>query len=284
MEGSAQPAGGHARWTVCTHGTFHDHEALWIEGPIDPEVAVIAVRDANQNPLGILVNSACHPTHHGGDASIDAGYPGVVAGRLGKHGWPATLFLNGASGNVHTADPAAGGKSLSAETVGALLAQDAQSALKDVAYHAAVVLDAVSTTVELPYRRVTEAELTGAVRGAQRFIDPAIYECRIPAILETMQARSTHRAEVQALAIGDRVIVGVPGELFVEHGLQIKEAAYPAHALIATCTNGRVGNIPTAAASRRGGYETTFGPSSMLAPEAGNLIVDSAADLIRRLR
>jgi neutral ceramidase len=73
-----------------------------------------------------------------------------------------------------------------------------------------------------------------------------------------MQARSTHRAEVQALAIGDRVIVGVPGELFVEHGLQVKEAAYPAHALIATCTNGRVGYIPSAAAFRRGGYETTF--------------------------
>lgn len=95
--------------TVCTHGTFDDPEALWIEGLIDPEVAVIAVRDANRNPLGIIVNFACHPTHHGGDASIDAGYPGVVADRLGKHGWPATLFLNGASGNVHTADAAADG-------------------------------------------------------------------------------------------------------------------------------------------------------------------------------
>jgi len=267
--------------TVRTHGTFDDPEALWIEGPIDPEVAVIAVRDANQNPLGTIVNFACHPTHHGGDASIDAGYPGVLAGRLRKHGWPVTLFLNGASGNVHTADPAARGKSLSAETVGALLAQDVQSALENVTYHAAAALDAASTTVELPYRRVTEAELKGEVRGAQRFIDPAIYERRIPAILERMRERSTHRAEVQVLAIEDRVIVGVPGELFVEHGLQIKEAAYPAHALIAACANGRVGYIPTAAAFRRGGYETTFGPSSMLAPKAGELIVDAASALIR---
>jgi hypothetical protein len=95
--------------TVRTHGTFDDREALWIGGPLDPEVAVTAVRDGNQNPLGIGVNSACHPTHHAGDASIDTGYPGVVADRLGKHRWPATLFLNGASGNVHTADPAADG-------------------------------------------------------------------------------------------------------------------------------------------------------------------------------
>jgi len=270
--------------TVRTHGTFDDPEALCLEGPIDPEVAVIAVRDRDHNPLGLIVNYACHPTHHGGDTSIDAGYPGVLAGRLRQSGWPVTLFVNGASGNVHTADPAAGGKSLSAESVGTILAHDVQVALEGTTYSDALDLGATSTTIELPYRRPTHAETTGELEGAQRFIDPAIYERQIPGLLQKMTVRGAHRAEVQVLAIGDRVIVSVPGELFVEYGLQIKKAAHPACALVATCANGRVGYVPTLAAFPRGGYETTLGPSSMLAPEAGERLVETAAALVRRLR
>jgi neutral ceramidase len=270
--------------TVRTHGTFDDPKALCLEGPIDPEVAAIAVRDRDHNPLGLIVNYSCHPTYHGGDTSIDAGYPGVLANRLREFGWPTTLFINGAAGNVHTSDPAAGGRSLSAKSVGTILAHDVQVALDGIAYGDAVDLGAASATVELPYRRATKAEIAGELRGAQRFIDPAIYERRIPALLQQIEARGTHRAEVQVLAIGDCVIVGVPGELFVEYGLQIKEAAWPARALVATCANGRVGYIPTLAAFRRGGYETTFGPSSMLAPEAGERLADTAVALVRRLR
>jgi neutral ceramidase len=270
--------------TVRTHGTFDDPDALCLEGPIDPEVAVVAVRDRDHSPLGAIVNFACHPTHHGGDTSIDAGYPGVLADRLRESGWPVALFVNGASGNVHTSDPAAGGKGLSAETVGAILCHDVQAALEPTIYTDALGLNAVSSTIELPYRRPTQAELAGELDGAQRFIDQAIYERQIPVMLGKMRARGTHRAEVQALAIGDCIIVGVPGELFVEYGLRIKEVAYPMRALVATCANGRVGYIPTAAAFRRGGYETTFGPSSMLAPDAGELILETAAALIRRVR
>jgi hypothetical protein len=57
---------------------------------------------------------------------------------------------------------------------------------------------------------------------------------------------------------------------------------YPIRALVAGCANGRVGYIPTEAAFRRGGYETTFGPPSMLAPEAGELIAETAIELIRQ--
>ena len=76
------------------------------------------------------------------------------------------------------------------------------------------------------------------------------------------------------------MIVGAPGELFCEFGLQIKEAAYPLHVLSSACTNGRVGCIPTRGAFRRGGYERTFGSRSMLVPEVGDMIAGTAAALI----
>jgi neutral ceramidase len=276
--------------TVRTHGTFEDREALCLEGPVDPEVAVVAVRSLTGEMRGMLVNFSCHPTHHGGDEAIDAGFPGALARELRVRGCPVTLYLNGASGNLHTANPCAGGENLSAERAGELLARDAWDAMQGISYATGVRVAAASRAIDLPYRDVTEAEIAGQARGAQRFIDPAIYERTIPPLLAKIRqrthsdARPVHRAEIQAILLGDRAFVGVPGELFCEFGLQIKEAAYPLRALIAACTNGRVGYIPTREAFRRGGYETTFGPSSMLAPEAGDRIVKTAVELIEQIK
>jgi hypothetical protein len=273
--------------TVRTHGSFEDPNALCLEGPIDPEVAVIAVRGLTGDLRGVLVNYACHPTHHGGDTAIDAGYPGALARRLRELGCPMTLFLNGASGNLHTSDPRAGGRGLDAEAAGGCLAQDAWDVMQSLAFEREVRLAAASRVIELPYRRLTEDEIAGRVRGAQRFIDSAIYDRYIPSLVRKIEARRTHTAEIQVLAvgggaIGDHAIVGVPGEFFCGLGLRIKERAWPMQALISTCTNGRAGYIPTSEAFRRGGYETTFGPSSMLAPEAGALIVQTAVELIEQ--
>jgi neutral ceramidase len=269
--------------TVRTHGTFDDPEALYLEGPIDPEVAVIAARSATTGSvIGALVNFACHPTHHGGDGAIDAGFPGALACELRGRGCPVTLFLNGASGNVHTADPRHGGKGLSAERVGKILAEDVLAALQEMSFCLDARVAAASRTIDLPYRRVTDAEAAGQVRGAQRFVDPAIYERTIPTLARKIEQQGTHPAEVQVLLLDDCAIVGIPGELFVELGLRIKEGAYPTRALVATCANGRVGYLPTREAFRRGGYETTFGPSSMLAPEAGDLVVKAGVELVEQ--
>ena len=283
--------------TVRTHGTFDDPRALYLEGPIDPEVAAVAVRAAPLGRgqaaplLGVLVNFACHPTHHGGDTTLDAGFPGALAERLRAAGCPITLFLNGASGNVHTSNPCDGGRGKSAADVGDSLARDVLRVLDTLAFddHTRgardIHLGAASRVIDLPYRHTTAAEMKGAVKGAQRFIDPAIYDRAMATLAAKIRQREgLHRAEIQVLGLGEYAFVGVPGELFVEFGLQIKQAAYPRHACIVTCANGRVGYIPTRAAFQRGGYETTFGPGSMLAPEAGEMIVETAIDLIHALR
>ena len=45
--------------------------------------------------------------------------------------------------------------------------------------------------------------------------------------------------------------------------------------------NGMVGYVPHKEAFARGGYETTFGYRSKLAPEAGDLLADAAITLVR---
>jgi len=268
--------------TVCTHGTFEAPDALCMEGPIDPEVAVLAACDQQGALLGVLVNFACHPTHHGGDTCLSAGFPGVLDRQMKERGCPVTLFLNGASGNITDLDPQRGGARKSHEEIGKILADDVQKALDGIEYRAEVELHCAVETVQLPFRQLTEDELNGTKRGAQRFIDPAIYDRAIPRLIKRMRRMGSEPAEVQVISIDEYAFAGIPAEYFVQLGLRIKEQSYPRHALVVAHANGMVGYVPHKEAFLRGGYETTFGGGSRLAPEAGDMLADCAIELIGR--
>jgi hypothetical protein len=233
--------------------------------------------------MGVLVNYACHPTHHGPDEFLSAGYPGVLAAELQRRGCPVTLFLNGACGNVHTADPAAGGQDMGMEEAGRRLAEDVASALDEMAFSDDAQLAAGQCEVELPFREATEEQIRGTAWGAQRFVDPTLYDRTMPETLERIRREGVERAHVQAMALGDAVLVGIPAEYFVEHGLRIKQETYPRRTLVVGHANGMVGYVPTRGAFLRGGYETTLMDGSRLAPEAGDLLADAAVELVRKV-
>ncbi len=277
--------------TVSTHGSFVEPDALYIEGPSDPEVAVIGVRDMAGNPMGCIVNYACHPTHYGGGPEFSAGYPGVLCREMKNRGYPVTLFLNGASGNVHTSNPIDGSE-MSMVDAGRSLADSTAEALDGAVYAGRWRLDSRVETLELPYRAISDEEVKGTVRGAQRFVDPAIYDALMPRLIERIRSRKVQPAEVQILRLIPRgtaggrmsaiVIAGIPAEYFVEHGLRIKsESPEGCHTLVAAHTNGMIGYVPTVDAFKRGGYETTLSMSSRMAPETGDLLADAALRLIR---
>jgi hypothetical protein len=80
--------------------------------------------------------------------------------------------------------------------------------------------------------------------------------------------------------IGDSFIVGLPGELFVEYGLDLKRRA-PLPTTIITLANGELqGYIVTPDNDAAGGYEAT---NSFFRPESGNILVDAALGLMKRL-
>jgi hypothetical protein len=79
-------------------------------------------------------------------------------------------------------------------------------------------------------------------------------------------------------------VAGVPAEYFVQPALRIKEQSHPRHALVSSCTNGMIGYVPHREAFLRGGYETTFGEGSRMAPDCGDLIADCAVELVRQGR
>jgi hypothetical protein len=92
----------------------------------------------------------------------------------------------------------------------------------------------------------------------------------------------THTTEVQALAIGDDLaIVGLPGEIFAELGLALRERSPFRHTLVLGLANEAIGYVPTGRAFEEGGYEPT---SSRLQPGGGERLVDEALALLKELR
>ncbi len=266
--------------TVRTHGRFTDPDALCMEGPIDPEVAVMAAKGEDDRILGLIVNFACHPAHHGAGGELSGGFPGVLARIMKSRGCPVTLFLDGASGNITTVDPTRGGLDVPKEEIGGRLAEDVTAILKSMQSASEVRLGCRSGTIRLPFRAITDDETQGRVRGAQRFIDSAIYDREMPRVKDRIRRMGTQPAEVQVICIGDHAFAGIPAEYFVQLGLRIKEEAYPVRALVVGQANGMVGYVPHRDAFRRGGYETTLCDSSRLAPEAGDLLADCALELM----
>jgi hypothetical protein len=268
---------------VRTHGSLNHPDALFVEGPVDPEVAVMVVRATGGAVLGATVSYALHPTYHGDDECITANWPGVMAARLAARGVPVTLYLQGTQGNMSTGDPVHPGQEPGMESVGQAMADAATRALEGVTFAPHPKLRASSEIVSLPYRQASEDEWHGRIRGAQRFVDPEAYERAIPRLRRKIRERNGVKpAQVQALGIDDHVFVGLPGEIFVQLGLAIKERAYPmrAHPVMA---NGMLGYIPHLDAFRRGGYETTFTAGVDMAPETGDLLVDAAVRQVRAL-
>jgi hypothetical protein len=265
--------------TVRTHGSFKDPRALAFEGPIDPELGVFAVRGTDGKMLGALVNFACHPTAHWNDGVISAGFPGVAARHLKEKGVPVPMFLQGAAGNMHSQDPR-GFPEKTMEEIGTVLADDVSAALTGLTWTSPQTLSASSKMLSLPFRTLSEADLQGTGPGMQRFGEKGYYDRKIPELLSYMK-KGSEEGEVQVFRIDGLAFASQPSESFAELGLRIKEAAWPTRAWVVCYANGMLGYLPHEEAFKRGGYECTFGPPSLMAPDAGPRLADAAIELIR---
>jgi len=86
--------------------------------------------------------------------------------------------------------------------------------------------------------------------------------------------------QIQAISIGPGVLVGVPGEPFVEIGQEISAASPFRHTLFSGYTNGGFGYLPTASAFEEGGYEVETSP---FAPESARILVRQTLRLLRQM-
>lgn len=238
-----------------------------------------------------IFSHACHPVALGRDNyQLSADFPGVAARCVEAATGGLALFVNGACGDVNP-------RVASVECLGEELGR---AVLRG--RDAAVPVDAsglrwASERLDLPlrpppaqwraaaekFKRRSRLVLGGAVAKAQ-------YEWAVA--MHNWVRAGAERArvqpfEMQALALGELVLLGVEGELFARYQLDLEAAHSPS--VLCGLANGCIGYVPPADEYARGGYEIdqaykVYPSVQMIAPASESLIRRRAAALIAKVR
>ena len=268
--------------------------AAW--GPTDPQVACLVV-ERRGKPVAAAVNFALHPAILAGDNWLySADYPGQLARALGRICGEQffTLFLNGCCGNVNHVDyrDAQQGRGYSmVERVGYVLAAAAAEAMRQRTRVAADRVEVAREEVTLQRMRISDGErdrcrrVLDELRGQQ--LPGQVDGLPEAFVAETRlrmhaQQEEPDRVELMTLRLGDVALVGLPGEVFCELGLDLKRRSPAPHTLVAELSNDAIGYLPTRPSFEQGGYEATSG-STFYEPGAGEQLADAAVEQIRRL-
>jgi hypothetical protein len=276
--------------TLRTNPPFQSPEIVRPAGPIDPELGIWMVRDADDVPLAMVNTYALHPDQVGGTA-LCADYGGAEARLLQQLLGPQCTILcpNGTCGDINHFDfdkPAAYNRGPHVHMrSGHALAGEAIVQLPNLQLAGAGPVRAGSRTIEAVLRVPTEEEVAWAkeaVAGEMHGFDAGglavVKAHRILRLHHSGQAAIP--VEISALVVGDSALVGLPGEIFVELGLEIKARSPFGYTTVAELCNDAIGYVPTRKAYDEGGYEST---SSPLAPGTGEQMVEAALALLSDL-
>jgi hypothetical protein len=267
-------------------GKFN-HNVVKAAGPIDPQVPVVYFETLDGKPLATYTNYAMHLDTVGG-RRISADYPFTLHTLLGRLKGPnmVSLFTIGCAGNINHIDikwhnPQHG--EAEAARIGTILAGEVLKTYARVMPVQVSTIRCASKIVPLDLAPVSQDQIERApaiiARGAKApFLD------RVGAYkaLDVASRRGKPiEAEVQVIALADDLaFVALPGEIFVELGLSIKEHSPFPHTIIAELANGNIGYVPTADAYPQGNYEVV---TSRCAPGSGEKLAATALELLKQL-
>lgn len=256
------------------------NQAFAAEGPIDPEFLLFVVRGADHRPLALLWNFTGHNSFNFGDqysGDLTHTVQAALDERLGVH--IPLLYAPGASGNTNYFD--------FNKPYGLDKATDELASAIIAIYWEACTLP----VVPLASRK---AELYLAQRDVTRYWWQHDIEQKMPGwreygAVEVDRFRTeagqmlTYQTDLVVQRIGDVAFVGLPGEMFVEFGMMIKERSPFRHTAVAIYANDYAGYVATRQAYAGGSYEVWPTLNARVGREGGYLIVDKTVELLHEL-
>lgn len=261
-------------------------------GTIDPEVPFVYFEAKDRKPVATYVNYAVHLDNVGG-ARLSADMPATLARCLGDYKGPGmvTLFTAGCCGDINHIDVRWAEKQGGFDNAARMGIILAGSVLRDWPRLERVgdgSLRTRSAAVRLDLAPITPEDITKAREVVARRADPKAGQ---PTFLESVKAFQVLdvvaregkpiEVEVQVVALGnDLAWVSLPGEIFVELGLAIKQGSPFQQTIVAELANGAIGYIPSRRAYAQGNYEVV---SARCAEGSGERLVDAAVGLLKEL-
>jgi hypothetical protein len=293
----------YANGTAQMYGKTDRPEFRGLEGYEDHTLEVLFFWDQQERLIATAVNIACPSQEVGGGSNVNADFWHPVRETLRQRHGQDLLVLGwpGASGD-QTSRPMYGTRAdeRMRKLRGGLTRLDEiarrivngweeayEGARKDIRSDA--VLKHRVEPIELPWRKVTEAEVAEAREQAAKYAeDPAqrwnyLWNQGVVDRYEAQQAGTagTFRMELHVLRLGDVAIATNEFELFTDYGVQIK-ARSPAVQTFVIQLTGSGGYLPTVRAVSGGGYSAVI-QSSRIGPEGGQVLVERTVAAIEEL-
>ena len=266
-------------------------------GPIDPDVMILAVRDAKtRKPLGIFANYALHYVGGLPEGVVSSDYFGEFARLMpsrvrGGEDFVA-MMSNGASGDINnipfliTRPPREPGEQI--RVVAGKTADAAWFAWKKIDdYPSSVRIGMIERRITLNLRRPTETQIetakailaTADKSELARFHKKAkSYARKTLSMLDGGQTT----VPLQAIRLGDTALCAIPFETLVEIGLELKQRSPFANTIVVGIANGYNGYLPPPNQHELGGYETWLG-TSRVQEDASVLIIDQLLEMLAEL-
>jgi neutral ceramidase len=252
-----------------------------VAGPTDPDLPFVLITK-NGKPVGSLTVFALHLDTVGGGTEYSADYPGHLEHELRREFGEGfiSVFGLGTCGDINHLD-VSGRRRLQSRLIGQQLAVNVLSARPRTPL-AAPSLAAASSRLALPLRTVSDTQVASARAGMSKVGTsalPFLTQVEIVATLDLASRGPSLDAEVQVFRLHpDLALVLLPGEVFADLGLAIKQASPFAHTLVIELSNDNPAYIPTEKAFKEGSYETV---NSRIAPGGGERLVTEAIRLLK---
>ncbi|MHC4606147.1 MAG: hypothetical protein ACYTAF_04350 [Planctomycetota bacterium] len=270
--------------TWLLHAGEEDVQCLGSAGVTDPEVGILCFDDENGKPIAVVWHYSLHTNSHFG-TRFSADYPGVVAARLREDLDPGvvSLFVPGAFADLNPM----GGKPNDAEGarcafVGGELAAVLLDRLKQrTPREEAPALGALKEEMTVPYRDFSADQEERLRRSQWSPEEQEVFRRE----LEIMRREGVTEAKtlLQAWRIGEVAFASLPGELFLEWGLKIKEESPFPWTFPVELGGGYLGYLVTEQAWKAGGYESLMCRSARPSVEGVAAMVDGSLGLLRKL-
>jgi len=255
-------------------------DALRPTGPFDPDLPVISFRKANGNLEALVFN---HSTHNIGTTSgsmRSPGFYGLASQDLEKKLGGTVIFLPGSFGSTHNL-------LLSADEMIIRIKDAIEGAFLESTLTDPSSITTVKREFEYRVRKFDEESEEKAVSYYcnKRLKNP---EPTIQVFRRMRSQLSEHQGEsrrswLQVILLGDIALVGVPGELFTELGIQIKRRSPFRHTYVVGLSNDYIGYIPDERAFDLGGYQVWTGFHSFVDRGTGESIVNQAVQMLHEL-
>jgi len=257
-----------------------------LQGPVDHDVPVLAVRDAQGKLTAVAFGYACHATVMDYlDWSGD--YPGFAQIELEKaHPDAIALFWAGCGADQN---PLPRRKVELAQKYGKQLADGVEGVLKEKMQPVSSRWAGAYLEIDLPYHEVPSRE-----KLVQDAMSTNKYEAnRAKLLLKQLETKGSLRGDypypVQAWRLGNDVTwVTLGGEVVVDYALRLKKELTPGKTWVMGYANDVMAYIPSLRVLKEGGYEgggamLYYGLPSIWGTRVEELIVDAVHKQVGQL-